>query len=78
MDFRRIIMSLQWQSWRWTIKLALIAVAFTLLTIFVADNFVMVETRFVFWSLETRLAWSLLVAAGMGFWIGVLVSRLRR
>ena len=76
MDFRRIL-SPQWQSWRWTVKLALIAIFFTSLTVFVADNFVMVEMRLVFWSLETRLAWSLLLAAGLGFWIGLLVARLR-
>lgn len=76
MDFKRIL-SPQWQSWQWTIKLALIAIFSTLLTVFVADNFIMVEMRLVFWSLETRLAWSLLLAANLGFWIGLLVARLR-
>ncbi len=77
MDYKRIL-SPQWRSWRWTAKLALIAVVFTLLTVFVADNFVIVETRLLFWSLETRLAWSLLLAAILGFFMGLLAARLRR
>jgi len=76
MDFRRIF-SPQWQSWRWTARLALVAIFFSALTVFVADNFVMVEMHLVFWTLETRLAWSLLLAAGLGFSIGLLVARLK-
>jgi uncharacterized integral membrane protein len=67
-----------WQTWRWTVTMALIAVCLTLLTLFVADNFIVVEVRLVFFKLETRLAWSLLLAAALGFAIGLLADRLRR
>ncbi|MFO8100552.1 MAG: hypothetical protein R6U37_00035 [Dehalococcoidia bacterium] len=77
MEYKRVI-SPQWQSWRWVAKLAFIAFFFTLLTVFVADNFIMVEMHLILWSLETRLAWSLLLAAILGFSIGMLVARLRR
>lgn len=77
MDYRRMALP-QWHSWRWAGKLALVAVVFSLLTVFVADNFIMVEMRLIFWSVETRLAWSLLFAAILGFSMGLLVARLRR
>ena len=77
MNFKRLIIP-QWRSWRWAIRLALIALSFSLLTAFVADNFVMVETRLIVWKFETRLAWSLLLAAVLGFWIGLQTGRLRR
>lgn len=77
MIYKRIILP-RLQTWRWTVQIALIAVFFTLLTVFVADNYVMVETRFVFFGIEMRLAWSLLLAAVLGFSIGILTARLRR
>lgn len=66
-----------WKTWRWTIILALIAIFFTLLTYFVAANFVMVETRLFVFTLNIRLAWALLYASALGFVIGLLVARLR-
>jgi RsiW-degrading membrane proteinase PrsW (M82 family) len=67
-----------WQSWQWVVRLALIAVFFTLLTVFVAENFIVVKLHFIIFKLETRLAWSLLLAAALGFSIGLLTARLRR
>jgi len=67
-----------WQTWRWPASLALIAIFLTLLTAFVAANFVVVEVRFLVFKLETRLAWSLILAAALGFSIGLLTARLRR
>jgi len=67
-----------WQTWRWPAILALIAIFLTLLTAFVAANFVVVEMRFLVFKLETRLAWSILLAAALGFSIGLLTGRLRR
>jgi uncharacterized integral membrane protein len=67
-----------WQTWRGAAALAVIAICLTLLTLFVADNFGVVEVRLVFLTLKTRLAWSLLLAAALGFTIGLLTARLRR
>ncbi|MEO0249051.1 MAG: hypothetical protein ABIN58_05805 [candidate division WOR-3 bacterium] len=58
--------------------LALIAVCFTLLTVFVAANFVVVEINLILFKLTLRLAWGLLLAAILGFAIGLLAYRLRR
>lgn len=67
-----------WKTWRWTVTMALIAVCLTLLTLFIADNFVVVEVRLIFFKLKMRLAWSLFFAAVLGFVIGVLTDRLKR
>jgi len=77
-DLKQRIRIPPWLSWRWTITLALAAVCFTLITVFVAENFVVVKVRLIFFRVETRLAWSLLFAATLGFLLGLLTARLRR
>lgn len=67
-----------WRTWRGTIIFALSAFCFTLLTVFVAANFVLVEVNLIFFKLTMRLAWGLLLAAVLGFGIGWLMARLRR
>jgi uncharacterized integral membrane protein len=64
--------------WNWTIRLVVLAVAMVLLVVFVAENFLVVEVRLFFWKTDARLAWALIVAALLGFVIGLLVPRLRR
>jgi uncharacterized integral membrane protein len=62
----------------WTLRLVLLALAMVLLVVFVAENFVVVEVRLFFWETDARLAWALLVAALLGFVIGLLLPRMRR
>lgn len=69
----------RWQSPRiGTIRLMVWAVALALLVLFVAENFIVVEVRLIFWRTSTRLAWALLIAAVLGFLTGWLLPRLRR
>lgn len=67
-----------WQSWRLVASLAMLAAGFTILTVFVAANFVVVELSFIVFRLDIRLGWVLFGAAGLGFCIGLLAVRLRR
>ncbi|MFH1559930.1 MAG: hypothetical protein ABID84_00740 [Chloroflexota bacterium] len=66
-----------WQTWGGAGKLALIAICFTLLVVFAAENFVVVEVRLIAFSLETRLVWAVLLAAALGFSVGLLTARFR-
>lgn len=59
-------------------RIAVLAVALVVLLIFVLQNSDTVEVQFIFGSLTTRLVWALLLAAGLGFLIGILLPRLRR
>ncbi len=63
---------------RSTTRLVVWAVALTLLAIFIAQNFVMVEVRVLFWRADLRLAYALLGAGVLGFVLGWLLPRLRR
>jgi uncharacterized integral membrane protein len=54
------------------------ALLLALLTLFVADNFVLVEIRLVNLRIEARLAWALLVPTAAGLAIGYLAGRYRR
>lgn len=56
-----------WHTWRGTVICALSAICFTLLTVFVAANFVLAEVNLIFLKLTIRLAWGLLLAAVLGF-----------
>ena len=60
--------------------LALVATAVLLglLTLFVADNFVLVNVRIIAIDIPMRLAWALLIQAVGGFALGYLISHLRR
>lgn len=59
-------------------RLVLGALISLILVLFIADNFVTVEVRLIFWSTQTRLAWALLIAGGLGFLAGLLVPSLTR
>jgi uncharacterized membrane protein YoaK (UPF0700 family) len=65
-----------------TIRRMLGVVATTVLlglfTLFVADNFVLVDVRIITIDIQMRLAWALLIPAIGGFVLGYLISRLRR
>jgi uncharacterized integral membrane protein len=54
------------------------AIVLLLLVVFIAENFITVEVRFLFTKTETRLAYALLIAAALGFVAGYLLPRLRR
>ena len=59
------------------IRLVVVAVALILLLVFIVQNSGVVEIQFIFGSLTTRLVWALLLAAGLGFLIGLLLPRMR-
>jgi hypothetical protein len=44
---------------------------------FVAGNFVLVDIHLLGWSLETRLAWAVVLPAALSFTAGVLYARTR-
>ena len=54
------------------------AIALAFLILFIAQNFITVEIRFVVARVETRLVWALLLSALLGFVLGLLLPRLRR
>lgn len=58
--------------------LVVAAVLFSLLVLFVADNFVLIEIRLVNIRIQMRLAWALLIAVLVGLAIGFLAGRYRR
>lgn len=66
---------LTWRR-RWTVRLALIAVAMVVLTLVAAANFVLVEVRLIIWEGDVRLSWALLGAVTLGFLLGLAVDRL--
>lgn len=66
------------RSGTWTARLVLAAVVVGILVLFIAENFVRVEVRLILVRVETRLAWSLLLAGLLGLIAGVLIPRLRR
>ncbi len=62
----------------WTLRLVAAAVVLALLAAFIAQNYVTVEVRVLFWSTDIRLAWTVLLAALGGIVVGWLLPRLRR
>jgi uncharacterized integral membrane protein len=73
------LMSQPESPWRrWTPRLVIAAVLLALLAIFIAQNYVTVEVRILFWSTEMRLAWTLLLATLIGIVVGWLLPRRRR
>ncbi len=59
-------------------QLAVQVGALVLLVVFVLQNTNRVEIDFIFWTINTRLIWALLVAAALGFLVGVFRLRYRR
>jgi len=49
-----------------------------LLMLFVADNFVLIEVRFLNRGIQMRLAWAMLIPLALGSQFGWLWGRLRR
>lgn len=62
----------------WTARLVALAVLLSLIVVFIAENFVLVEIRLIFARAETRLAWGLLLSAFLGFLVGMVAPRLWR
>lgn len=65
-------------SSQWRMRLAIFAIVLLALIIFIAENWLTVEVRFLFAKAETRLAWALIVAAVLGYAAGWLTPKLRR
>lgn len=65
-------------SGSWTLRLPLFALLLVLFVTFVAENFIVVEVRVLFWRSDIRLAWALVIAGLLGFGLGLLFPRLRR
>jgi uncharacterized integral membrane protein len=65
-------------SFRAWIRIGVATLAAVLLLVFIVQNASTVEIDFVFGTVETRLVWALLLSAGLGLVIGLLVPRLRR
>lgn len=59
----------------WTLRLVALATALALAVLLIAENFVVVDVRLVTRPIETRLAWALLVAGGLGVVAGLLLPR---
>lgn len=62
----------------WTLRLPLFALLLVLFVAFVAENFIVVEVRVLFWRSDIRLGWALLIAGLLGFGLGLLFPRLRK
>lgn len=60
------------------ILLVIVAVLAALLMLFVADNFVLTEVRFLNRGIQVRLAWAMIIPLALGLSIGWLWGRLRR
>jgi hypothetical protein len=62
-------------SWRRALRALSVACGLLVVVTFVAGNFVLVDVRLWALNVETRLAWAVVVAAGLGFAGGILYSR---
>ncbi|WP_322796811.1 LapA family protein [Tepidiforma sp.] len=63
---------------KWRVRLVVLALVVVALVVFIAENWLTVEVRFLFAKTETRLAWALIVAALLGYAAGWLTPKLRR
>jgi uncharacterized integral membrane protein len=54
------------------------AIVLAALIVFVVQNDEQVEVRIISWDVDLRLAWALLISAGLGVVLGWLFARLRR
>ena len=62
-------------TWQRALRALAMACGLVLLLTFVAANFVLVDVRLWGLNVETRLAWAVVVAGGLGFAAGLLYSR---
>ena len=60
---------------RWTIWLVIAAVVLALIASFVTQNYETVEVRLLFWSVNVRLAWAVILALLIGALLGWLLPR---
>jgi len=60
---------------RWTLWLVITAVVLALVASFVTQNYEKVEVRLLFWSINVRLAWAVILALLIGALIGWLLPR---
>lgn len=65
-------------SWPAVLQFALRLVPAALLLAFIVRNRTEITIDFLFGTVYTSLIWALLIAAGLGFVLGVLVRRERR
>ena len=65
------------RQYRWTIRLVVAAVLMAIVAGFVAQNYDLVEARFLFWRTELRLGWALLFSAIAGAVLGFVAGRFR-
>jgi hypothetical protein len=65
-------------TWQPALRALSVACGLVLVVTFVAANFVLVDVRLWGLNVEMRLAWAVVVSAGLGFAGGVLYSRCRR
>ena len=64
-------------TWNRAGRALIVACALVVAVLFVAENFVLVEIRFMGLSLEVRLAWVVVVPAALAFAGGLLYARAR-
>ena len=60
---------------RWTLWLVIAALVLALIASFVTQNYETVEVRLLFWSINVRLAWAVILAGLIGALIGWLLPR---
>ena len=63
---------------KWRARLIGAAVVGVVLAIFIFSNFDEVEIQFLFVEVTTNLAWALLIAAALGFGLGLITPWLLR
>jgi hypothetical protein len=62
-------------TWRRALRALAVALGLVAVVTFVAANFVLVDVRLWGLDVQTRLAWAVVAAAGLGFAGGMLYSR---
>lgn len=62
--------------WRHSLRAVAVACVLVLVVLFVAGNFVLVDVRLWALTIEVRLAWAVVVPAGLCFAAGVRYGRL--
>ena len=61
----------------WIVRLLIMALLLAVLLAFIVENGRQVSVHLFYWREQMRLAWALLLAAGLGLVLGVLAARLR-
>lgn len=66
-----------WQKWTKVVRWIILGIALLLLVLFIVLNSLPVEVRLIVTSVQTRLAWALLLAGLLGFIVGYVWPRRR-